>query len=398
MDCPCNAAIEGTDEQDSSVLRLPGSASRTARTGRTYRHRAPVGLAVGEVNVSVGDVASLQCQQFAAAATGEREQADGSDAAAPGVGTYHTTRSLCPSILETGEGDPLESATWSTSLYNLICYGSDEEGIFHSQAGTSAFLRERVLRSGEYTPDELVARYGEDLGRLAEFPALVVAETGWGDRPRARLSRVMNIHAEGRNVHFEYQHLETDEFTSQDVFGRLNLTFDQWERARTHWAVKRGDVVARLLEFFASRSRRERPTFFEVKEWPLPILGHVAVMMPFDAQFDPVYEAITDACGSLHVDTRRVDELHGPRRIVDDIFAIIMQSAVVVSDITGMNPNVLYETGLAHARNRDVILITQDSTFPFDISSYRVVKYLSDTEGLVGLRNDLRESLRSVGL
>ncbi|MCY4653907.1 MAG: hypothetical protein OXC95_12170, partial [Dehalococcoidia bacterium] len=200
------------------------------------------------------------------------------------------------------------------------------------------------------------------------------------------------------NVHFQYQHLETDEFTSQDVFERLNLTFDRLERGRTHWAVKRGDIVARLLEFFASRSRRERPRFFGVEEWPLPILGHVAVMMPFKAEFDSVYKAITDACSGLHLDARRVDELYGPRRIVDDIFAIIMQSGVVVSDITGMNPNVLYETGLAHARNRNVILITQDSEFPFDIESYRVVKYLPNTEGLVGLRNDLRESLRSVGL
>ena len=292
----------------------------------------------------------------------------------------------------------MESATWSTSLYNLICYGSDEEGIFHSHAGISAFPRDRVLQSAEYTREELVARYGEDLGRLAGLPALVVAETGWGNRPRARLSRVMNIHSEGPNVQFQYQHLETGEFTSQDVFERLNLTFEQRERARTHWAVKRGDVVARLLRFLASRSRRERPTFFEVEEWPLPILGHVAVMMPFKAEFDSVYEAITDACSGLHLDARRVDKLHGPRRIVDDIFAIIMQSGVVVSDITEMNPNVLYETGLAHARNRNVILITQDSQFPFDIESYRVVKYLPNTEGLVGLRNDLRESLRSVGL
>ena len=292
----------------------------------------------------------------------------------------------------------MESATRSTFLYNFICYGSDEEGIFHSQAGTSAFPLDRVLKSAEYTPEELVARYGEDLSALAGLPALVVAETGGGSRPRARLSRVMNIHSERSNVHFEYQHLETDEFTSLDVFEQLNLTFGKWERGRTHWAVKRGDVVARLLGFFASRSRRERPTFFTVEEWPLPILGHVAVMMPFIAEFDSVYETIANACSGLQLEARRVDKLHGPRRIVDDIFATIMQSGVVVSDITGMNPNVLYETGLAHARNRDVILITQDSKFPFDIESYRVVKYLPNTEGLVGLRNDLRESLKSVGL
>ena len=292
----------------------------------------------------------------------------------------------------------MESATWSTSLYNLICYGSDDVGIFHSQAGSSAFPRDRVLKSSEFTSQELVARFGEDPGALAGFPALVVAETDRKNRPRAQLSRVMNIHPEGPNVHFEYQHLETDEFTSKDVFEGLNLTFEKWERTRTHWAVKRGDVVARLFGFFANRSRRERPTFFKVEEWPLPMLGHVAVMMPFKAEFDSVYEAIADACSGLHLDARRVDKLHGPRRIVDDIFATIMQSGVVVSDITGMNPNVLYETGLAHARNRNVILIAQDSEFPFDIESYRVVKYLPNTEGLAGLRNDLRESLKSVGL
>ena len=269
------------------------------------------------------------------------------------------------------------------SLYNLICYGSDEEGIFHSQAGSSVFPRDRVLKSSEYTSEELVARYGEDPGALVGLPALIVAETGWESRPRARLSRVMNIHSEGPNVHFEYQHLETDEFTSKDVFEGLNLTFGKWERGRTHWAVKHGDVVAKLLGFFANRSHRERPTFFKVEEWPLPILGHVAVMMPFKAEFDSVYEAIADACIGLNLDARRVDNLHGPRRIVDDIFATIMQSGVVVSDITGMNPNVLYETGLAHARNRSVVLVTQDSEFPFDIESYRVVKYLPNGEGLV---------------
>ena len=292
----------------------------------------------------------------------------------------------------------MESATWSISLYSLICYGSDEEGIFHSQAGSSTFPRDRVVKSSEYTSKKLVARYGEDLGALAGLPALVVVETNWESRPGARLSRITDVHSEGLNVHFEYQHIETDEFTSKDVFERLNLTFAEWERGRTHWAVKRGNVVARLLGFFASRSRRQRPTFFQVDEWPLPILGHVAVMMPFKAEFDPVYQAITSACSGLHLDARRVDELHGPRRIVDDIFATIMQSGVVVSDISGMNPNVLYETGLAHARNRSVILITQDSEFPFDIESYRIIKYHPNREGLVGLTNDLRKSLRSLGL
>ena len=292
----------------------------------------------------------------------------------------------------------MNSETWARSLYNLICYGSDDAGVFHSHSGTSDFSRDRVLKSAEYTDKELVADYGEDLGKLAGFPALVVAETGGGSRPRARLSRVMNISTSGPDVVFEYQHLETEEFSSRDVFEALNLTFGRGELTRTHWALKRGDAIAELFKFFASRSRRDRPRFFNVDEWPLPILGHVAVMMPFDAEFDPVYEAIENACESRHLDALRVDQLHGPRQIVNDIFKTIMQSAIVISDITGMNPNVYYETGLAHARNRQVILIGQDRKFPFDIQSYRVIKYRPNNEGLKRLRNDLRESLKSVGL
>lgn len=290
------------------------------------------------------------------------------------------------------------SATWCTSHYNLICYGSAEPTIFHNQAGSSTFSRDRVLNRSEHTSEELVARYSDDLSALEGLPALVVSETGWGSRPPARLTRITNIHPEGSNVYFDYQHLDTDAFTSADVFEELALTFDPWERGRAHWAVKRGDVVARLLAFFSDRSRRERPRFFSVDEWPLPILGHVAVMMPFSAAFDPVFDAIADACNRLRLDTRRVDKLRGPRRITDDIFSTIMQSGVVVSDITGMNPNVLYETGLAHARNRSVILISQDSKFPFDIEAYRIVRYISNTEGLVELRDDLHESLRAVDI
>jgi len=128
----------------------------------------------------------------------------------------------------------MSSEMWATSLYNLICYGSDEAGIFHSLAGTSTFPRDRVLKSAEYTDEDLVAAYREDLGKLARFPVLVVAETGGGIQPRARLSRVMNIRTSGADVVFEYQHLETEEFNSRDVFQGLNLAIGRGERTRTH--------------------------------------------------------------------------------------------------------------------------------------------------------------------
>ena len=62
----------------------------------------------------------------------------------------------------------------------------------------------------------------------------------------------------------------------------------------------------------------------------------------------------------------------------------------MICDLTGRNPNVLYETGLAHARNRDVVVLTQqDHDVPFDLQHIRYVKYLNNEQGLTGLTKAL---------
>ena len=120
-------------------------------------------------------------------------------------------------------------------------------------------------------------------------------------------------------------------------------------------------------------------------------------MMPFRQEFNEVHETIKAACTDLGVTTRRVDEIYGPRKIMDDIFLTIAQSRAVVSDLTRRNPNVLYETGLAHALDRDVVAIVQnDEDVPFDLKHIRFVKYMQNTEGLGKLRSDLRRSLQEI--
>ena len=120
-------------------------------------------------------------------------------------------------------------------------------------------------------------------------------------------------------------------------------------------------------------------------------------MMPFKQEFDVVHETIKAACGDLGFAAQRVDEIYGPTKIMDDIFSTIAQSQAVVSDLTGRNPNVLYETGLAHALDRDVVTIVQnDQDVPFDLKHLRFVRYLQNTEGLGKLRAELRLSLQEV--
>ncbi|MEW6241061.1 MAG: hypothetical protein AB1564_09675, partial [Chloroflexota bacterium] len=78
--------------------------------------------------------------------------------------------------------------------------------------------------------------------------------------------------------------------------------------------------------------------------------------------------------------------------ILEDIIASINHSDLIVADLTGSNPNVYYELGIAHAFGRPVILLTQSvSDLPFDLRSYRVLQYNTHFSAIEHARNKLKE-------
>ncbi len=103
----------------------------------------------------------------------------------------------------------------------------------------------------------------------------------------------------------------------------------------------------------------------------------VFVLMPFSSTFDDVYQlGIKKACETQNAYCERVDEQMFDGSILDRIYNQIVKADVVVSDMTGRNPNVFYETGYAHALNKRVILLTQDEAdIPFDLRHYPHIVY-----------------------
>ena len=76
--------------------------------------------------------------------------------------------------------------------------------------------------------------------------------------------------------------------------------------------------------------------------------------------------------------------------VIQDVFSLIYQSSIVVVDFTGRNPNVFYETGIAHTLGKHVVPITQnDADVPFDLRHHRYLRYLPNTEGLQELASKL---------
>ncbi len=125
----------------------------------------------------------------------------------------------------------------------------------------------------------------------------------------------------------------------------------------------------------------------------------VAVMMPFGKEFDPVYGAIKLACRMSGLRCLRADDIWEESTIIQDIFNLVFRAQVVLVDFTGKNPNVMYETGIAHTLGKDVLPISQSlGDVPFDMTHHRVLKYLPNKEGLAGLTDALEKKLDQMGI
>jgi hypothetical protein len=122
--------------------------------------------------------------------------------------------------------------------------------------------------------------------------------------------------------------------------------------------------------------------------------------MPFARSFDAVYQAVSDACTSpdLLLACNRADDFYNPGHIMEDILMGIAGADFIVADVTGKNPNVFYELGIAHTCKdaTSVVIITQSlEDVPFDLRHMRCIVYRDDPGGLRGLRSDVERALTS---
>lgn len=150
-------------------------------------------------------------------------------------------------------------------------------------------------------------------------------------------------------------------------------------------------------EYISGKPAERRITFapnvFKVPDLPQePDL--VVVMMLFSVEFGPTYNAIGKACKVASLRCLRVDDIWEDSTIIQDIFNLIFRSQVVIVDFTGKNPNVMYETGIAHTLGKHVVPIAQSiSDVPFDLNHHRILKYLNNEQGLASLQEQLTRRL-----
>jgi len=100
---------------------------------------------------------------------------------------------------------------------------------------------------------------------------------------------------------------------------------------------------------------------------------------PFDGYFHKVLKPGLKEYGHKLV---RADESYAPGVIIHSIFQSILDSDIVVADITRRNPNVFYELGIAHSYAKQVIIIAQSTDeLPFDVQHMRCIDYDPSDQG-----------------
>ena len=251
----------------------------------------------------------------------------------------------------------------------------------------------------EYTDDSVRQHVAPssvlDVSRLVSFPTLVMPELQDRRSPQvARVGDITDLTLAGRDYRFRFVPNPAVPAIASGQIERASrwLGIGEWEFNRHHWAVKNVDLYRVLQE-----SILESPLAPKVFRLPEEIHAEqdlVAVMMPFDARFNNVYATLQQAAAESGMRCQRADDIWINNHIIDDIINLIWRARVVIADLSSRNPNVFYETGIAHTLGREVIQIAQSiDDIPFDLRAIRSIPYLNNGEGLERLKTQVVERL-----
>ncbi len=126
---------------------------------------------------------------------------------------------------------------------------------------------------------------------------------------------------------------------------------------------------------------------------------NVFIMMPYSDKIMETYNvSILPAIKKMGLNgiLPKKEAYAGP--VDKKIIALIKESDLCVADLSGLNPNVIYEVALAHSLGKPTILITQEKeeSIPFDIRHHRVIIYDASEKGYSILINDLTNCIKSI--
>jgi hypothetical protein len=118
--------------------------------------------------------------------------------------------------------------------------------------------------------------------------------------------------------------------------------------------------------------------------------------MPYGPSwFEQVRDVVKKAAEATGYMFDIASDIATPGNIMQQVWNSVRAAQVVVADLTGLNANVMYELGVAHALGKPTILITQNAAeLPFDVRGMRWHAY--NLSAIDQLQSSLQGSLSTV--
>lgn len=106
----------------------------------------------------------------------------------------------------------------------------------------------------------------------------------------------------------------------------------------------------------------------------------------YEDAIETLEHVIRPACAAVDVDAVRADEIAIAGEINEQVFRLLRDAAIVIADLTGANPNVMYELGLRHTTGKLTFQIGEKGRLPFDVSTIRTILFKRTEGGLISAK------------
>ncbi|MDD1722532.1 MAG: hypothetical protein LUQ15_03485 [Methanothrix sp.] len=208
----------------------------------------------------------------------------------------------------------------------------------------SYFYRPDMALSGQQAAQSAQWEFGFDDPFIIQFPAILMDQNA-PDR-RAALEAIA-----GKHIDSEYQRLEE----------KLSLM-------------------------------RHRPIFGPVAE---PVMAKTLLLLrPEDGGQPEIENAISSALSACNLAYEDAPDIRSGRAAVREMWRSINYAAVILADLTGADPQVMYGLGMAHTLGKETVLIyPQGSSYLNDLPGAERIEYEDSDAGRSKLAEELADVL-----
>jgi hypothetical protein len=236
-----------------------------------------------------------------------------------------------------------------------------------------------------------------NIDAIRRLPALLMTEIGGSGPSAVKVVQITSVSQGSRDTALRYTTDSSLRSISNSDFETLSRQYglSRYALNHTHWEIVDFDLYRLLL--LSLQRKQLSPIVFSFEGAGDRQDNLVSVMMPFSADFNPVYTSLQSAVQSVGMEAMRADDLWEHQFIIQDIVSLITRARVVICDCSGRNPNVFYEVGIAHSLGKEVILIAQsEADIPFDLRHIRYIRYLNNREGLNTLGREIGQRIQTI--